>query len=634
MAELIDPYEWMENLSDERVQKFIDDENKKTSKALSDFSVKLKNELIKYYSLPYLISALVTERGYFFLIRDAKQFKVKLIERSGKVIDLIASKELGDQVIIKWIYAPKSGKLLAFSYSIAGLDEGVTAVMDVEEKEIIDEIRGVIHDLTWINDEKYYYVKFYRKEKTPDGVSPPTSRVFLREDGRDEMVFGEGIGTSYFINLQSSVNGSQALLTVSYGWTRSTIYGGPLSEPDRWTKVYGDGDFIVKPIDYLNDRYLLISYEGESCGKIISVNGSGKIDLILDDIGYPVIDATTLKEIIVANYLVNASSKIKLIELSGKVIDEVAFNVPGTVSSLNSIGSEVLFKYESFSIPYRAYSLSSNDLRIIDSCEVNGSYVIDEEWVKSRDGTSIHMFIFRKRNSVGDKVLIYGYGGFSIPLTPRSAPYVLPFVNVGGTYVVANIRGGSEFGEKWHRMGMRENKQNVFDDFIACIEYFKNKGAKVVAIGRSNGGLLVAAVLTQRPDLLDGAVIGYPVIDMMKFHKLYIGRAWVPEYGDPDDPKDRVFLLKYSPYHNVRNVKYPPVFIYTGLHDDRVHPAHALKFTAKLKEVNAPVLLRVETSSGHSGAVPEVKIREEADILSFVFKVLDMNPGRSTISSD
>ena len=210
-------------------------------------------------------------------------------------------------------------------------------------------------------------------------------------------------------------------------------------------------------------------------------------------------------------------------------------------------------------------------------------------------------------------------------MTPVYNPLALLLAERGGVFVVANIRGGGEYGEKWHRDGMRENKQNVFEDFKSVLKYFKEKGARVVAIGFSNGGLLVAAVLTQSPELLDGAVIGYPVIDMLRFHKLYIGRAWVPEYGDPEREEDRKFLLKYSPYHNVKNVKYPPTLVYTGLHDDRVHPAHAFKFVAKLLETGSKVFLRTETRSGHSGATTEVKITEQADVLAFIFKILNLS---------
>lgn len=193
-------------------------------------------------------------------------------------------------------------------------------------------------------------------------------------------------------------------------------------------------------------------------------------------------------------------------------------------------------------------------------------------------------------------------------------------------YVVTNIRGGSEFGGWCHREGMREKKQNVFEDFKAVLKYFKGLGYKVVGISRSNGGLLIAAVLTQDPELLDAAVIGYPVIDMLRFHKLYVGSLWVSEYGNPEDPRDREYLLKYSPYHNVRKgSKYPPTLVYTGLHDDRVHPGHALKFVAKLEEVGAPIYLRVELISGHRGASPKVKVKELSDVLAFIYKIMKLS---------
>jgi len=227
-------------------------------------------------------------------------------------------------------------------------------------------------------------------------------------------------------------------------------------------------------------------------------------------------------------------------------------------------------------------------------------------------------------------VVAHGYGGFAVSLTPRFYPYIVPFLEDGGTFVVANLRGGKEYGEEWHRKGMRERKQNVFDDFMAVLELFKQKGSKIVALGGSNGGLLVGAVLTQCPELLDGALIGYPVLDMLRFHKLHIGKAWTPEYGDPDNPKDVEFLTRYSPYHNVTKKKYPPIMLYTGLHDDRVHPAHAFKFAAKLDEAEVTYLLRVETKSGHSGATPTTKIEEYADVMAFVYKTLKIEKSNLT----
>ncbi len=623
MSVLEDPYLWMENLKDPKVLNWALNEHKRTSDFLSQLSRKLEPRIAKYYSIPHIVMTSISRRGYFALIREEESFKIKLYKRSGEIIELIDSRDLGEDAVIQRIHASKEGDRLAFSYSYGGADVGALKIIDVDTREVVDELKGVIWGIVWLNKDSYYYVKLFREEPPPDGVSPPTTRVLIRENGKDEVVWGEGIPTSYFIDIKSSSDDSKALVTVSYGWSKSTVYGGELKNPESWNKIYG-GKFIANPIDYVDQAYLIASYEDDGLGKILKVSDN-VIETIIDEQKCPLQEAVTANGRIIVHYLKDAASLIKSFTFTGKLVDEVNFPVPGTIRSLNSIEDEAAFIYESFFTPYRLYAYNGEALRLIDSKEIRGDYVIEEAWTTSTDGTKIHMFIAKKSDAKLDNVLIYGYGGFRISKTPVFEPSIMPFIEDGGVYVVANIRGGLEYGEKWHKDGMRDKKQNVFNDFMAAIKYFKDKGAKVVATGRSNGGLLVSAVLTQKPELLDGAVIGYPVIDMLRFHKLYIGKAWIPEYGDPENPKDAEFLIKYSPYHNVRRAKYPPTIVYTGLHDDRVHPAHAFKFVAKLKEVNAPIYLRVETSSGHSGATPKTKIKENADILAFIYNVLGMS---------
>jgi len=388
--------------------------------------------------------------------------------------------------------------------------------------------------------------------------------------------------------------------------------------------VYGGDDFVAHPIDFVEGGYLIASYEGGGFGKLLHVTDEGVREVVGEG-KYPLQGAALVDSKIIATYLVDASSTIKIYDLSGLPHGERRLLPQGTISLLDSDGREVLLKYESFTIPYRFFSLRGDlELREVDKAEAGlGEVSIEDRWTRSKDGTPIHYFLVRKRGAEASRALVYGYGGFRISITPRFNPLFATLIEGGAALAVANLRGGCEFGEEWHRAGMRERKQNVFDDFAAVLRDLKEAGARVVAFGRSNGGLLVSTVMTQHPELLDGAVIGYPVIDMLRFHRLYVGKAWVPEYGDPDDPGDREFLLRYSPYHHVRaGVEYPPTLVYTGLHDDRVHPAHAFKFVARLRDVGARPLLRVETSSGHAGASPEIKAREEADILSFVYRVL------------
>jgi prolyl oligopeptidase len=619
-----DPYLWLENLNDPNVVQWALDRSEKARKVLEPLSKKLMPRISKYYSLPYVISVDIGKYDVFMLLRDGKSFKIGKITEEGSFNEIVKSEDIGEDVVIQGFQLSEEGDKLAFSFSIGGADEGVTRILDVKSNEVLDELRGRIGDIVWLDGDKYYYVRFYGKEKTPDGVPPPAQRVFLRENGKEEMVFGKGLPSLHFIGLKRSLQSNKALLSIWYGWTKSDVYVGGITDPNSWSLLYGGGDFIAYPIDYVNGNYVVASFDGEGMGRLLAINErSHEVREIIGEQPYPLEEAVAYKDGIVASYLVNASTKIKLINMNGEW-REISFEPPGTVSSLHSNGEKCVFKYESFLIPYRIYLLENGKTKIIRSEEVEGDFEIKEFWVESKDSTKIHAFKVQNKNKKSNFVFAYGYGGFRISLTPRFHPHVIPFIEDGGIFVVANLRGGGEYGEKWHRAGMRENKQNVFNDFIAVLEHLKREGAKIVAYGVSNGGLLVGAILTQRPDLIDGAIIGYPVLDMLRFDKLYIGRTWVTEYGDPENPKDKEYLIKYSPYHNIKKRGYPPVMIFTGLYDDRVHPAHALKFAAKLEEIGAPYLLRVERKSGHSGATPQTKIEEYSDIMAFVYHIFKM----------
>lgn len=621
---ITDKYVWMENLEDPRVLDWALKLDENFRSEFSSLSGRLKSRILKYYAEPYIINVRVSARGLFQLTRSFDRFHIELRLFGGEIVKIADSKNIGRDVVIQNIYCSRSGRRLAYTFSIGGLDVGSTRIVDVDSGEVLDELEGLIYSVTWIDDERFYYVRGYRLEKTPDGVDPPNSRIFLRENGRDELVFGEGVAPMHHMNISSSTDGEKALVTVMYGWSSSRFYGGLLKDPESWNLIYGGDDRLVTPFDCLNNSYYAVDFNLHGNGKVISIS-NGRVRIVVGERKYPLISALQVDGKLILNYLVNASSQLKIHSLNGRFLEKFRFDIPLTVRSMHSNGDICAFIAESFLLPYRLYMYNSEGLTLLDSNEILGEYSIHEAWTKSWDETPIHMFIVKRKNAKFRRILIYGYGGFRISITPRFSPMIIPFLEDGGVYVVANIRGGLEYGEKWHRDGMREKKQNVFEDFKSAIKYFKERDAKIVPMGRSNGGLLVGAILTQNPELIDGAVIGYPVLDMLRYHVLYGGRAWIPEYGDPDKPEDRVFLLEYSPYHNVKfNVKYPPILIYTGLNDDRVHPAHAFKFAAKLLEAGSKVYLRVERASGHSGASPEVKAEENADILAFIYKILGL----------
>ncbi len=624
-SENADPYLWLENIYDTKVTDWTSKRDVETRRVLSPFSDVLKNKILRYYNIPVALSVEASKRGVFCLFREDGSYKIKLIYSNGAVQELIDSKNLGKDILIKSVKPNKNGDIFALNYSKAGSDKGFTDLVETNSGDLLDKLEGVVNDITWIGKNQYYYVRNYRDVTTPDGIMPPASRIFFRNNGEEEMVYGEGIPQSHWLGIKKSLNNSKALLMLSYGWHKSSVITGKLRSPDTWEKIYGGEDFVTFPVDFIDGKYYLASYDRNGFGRIVSLDQSGKLKEIIKENQKPLQSVVALKRSLIVSYLVNAISFIRWYDLLGNIIDTYEFDPPGNISSITTNGSDCFFRFQSFTTPYRIYHQNKEGLKILSAQDALENFSIEDIWTKSLDGTLIHSFMIRKKDFTPTKVLLYGYGGFSVSLTPTYFPNLIPFLEDGGTFIQTNLRGGSEAGEEWHRAGMREKKQNVFDDFLSVLKFVKDLGGKVVIQGRSNGGLLVGTTLTQNPDMLDGVVMGYPVLDMRRFHKLLIGHAWVPEYGNPDDPNDSIYLSKYSPYHNIDEFKdYPPILLYTGLHDDRVHPAHALKFAAVLEDTGHEYLLRVEEKSGHAGATPETKIKEEADIMAFIYNTLGM----------
>ncbi len=299
------------------------------------------------------------------------------------------------------------------------------------------------------------------------------------------------------------------------------------------------------------------------------------------------------------------------------------------------------FKFTSFTDPGGIYRLdvATGETTLTFRPELDfdpSPYVTRQVFAVSRDGTRVPMFVTHRKDLALDghaPTLLYGYGGFNISITPWFSVPVAVWLEMGGVYASANLRGGGEYGEAWHRAGMLKNKQNVFDDFIACAEWLQEEGLTdpdhLAILGRSNGGLLVGAVLNQRPELFGAALPGVGVMDMLRFHKWTIGWAWTSEYGSPDDPEMFPVLYSYSPYHNIREgTAYPAVLVSTADHDDRVYPAHSFKYAAALQHAQAgpdPILIRIETRAGHGGGKPTgMRIDQAADEWTFLVRTLGM----------
>lgn len=622
---LVDEFEWLENIEDPKVLDWARNLNLKFRSEFNVLSNNIYPRVLEVYRFPLILAMHLTSRGIYLLVREYDSYKIRLLNFDGGLSDIVNSKDLGRDIVIHSLYSNGSGSRIAYAYSIGGSDKSKVKVLDAFSMEVIDELEGFIYSITWIDDERYYYVRAFRDCLTPDGVKPPATRIFLREGASETFIESIKPPSMHYIGLRSSNHGGKALLTISRGWVGVEFWSGDLDKPENWRHIYGDLKSITEPVDYINGKYMVIYYGSEGNGDVRVIWDGGCEIIVEEDNLNPILDGIVTDNGIIVHKLFNASSKLEFYDLNGEFLRSLSFPKPVTIRNLQYCNGRVAFKVESFLMPYQIHLLYGDKHEILASMEIDFDYEIIEDTAISSDGTKVHFFMVKGRGKPIDRVLLYGYGGFRISLTPTFTPMVKILLEDGLTYAVANIRGGLEYGEKWHKAGMLHNKQNVFEDFKAVIRKLKSFGVKVAITGRSNGGLLVSAIITQNPEIVDCAVIGYPVIDMLKFHKLHPGVAklWISEYGDPENPIDREYLLKYSPYHNVKsNLVYPPTMIYTGLRDDRVHPSHALKFAAKLLSVGANVYLRLEEMSGHIGASPETRAKEESDILAFIYHFL------------
>jgi prolyl oligopeptidase len=628
-----DPYAWLERLDDPRVLEFVERHNRRLRSFLGSLPGALEPLVRRYLGVPQVLAYRATARGLYALVRDLRGYHVVRVGRDG-VVELVSSRSLGRDYVITGLYARPDGGVIAYKASRAGSDESVLRVVDAESLEVIDEVSGYVYDVVWtLRGDSYYYVRGYRSEPAPDGVEPPAWRVFERSPGAgEELVFGAGLPSRHMVSLTEPWEEGWVFATVWRGWVESRVYAGPRGSPERWEPVAGGGGVKAAPIGFIAGVPYVALYDGRGYGRIARYTRGGLVEVVGERPREP-LDPDGLAAVggrVYAVYLRDASSVLRAYTPEGSLAAEYRPSRPVTITMIQGgPRGEVYMLEEGFHQPAAVRVLEPGGGEARDAYAPGGRFDVEvgEDWCTSGDGTRIHLFIVRRRGSTPRRAVVYGYGGFAVPVTPfYPAGMMAAILDLNTALVVANIRGGGEYGEEWHRAGMRERKQNVFDDYRAALDYARRRGWRTIGWGASNGGLLVAAALTQYPELLDAALIGYPLTDMLRFHLLGLGRLWTTEYGDPEDPRDRRFLEAYSPYHNVRpGARYPPTLIYTGLHDDRVHPAHAFKLAARLEEVGAPVYLRTEMESGHSGAAPDARLREYADLLAFIEKTV---PGR------
>ena len=645
-VEIVDPYRWLEDQYSSETRKWIETQNEYTDSILKllpgrDELRELVSKLLKIDTI-----SIPVERGgrYFFYKRGADQELSIIYMRKGLrgedevLIDPHPwSKDKTVSANIQDI--SMDGTLLAYGVRRGGEDEVEIKLLNVDKRENLPDIlpRARYFGISITPDKRgFYYTKHH-----PEGP-----RIYYHTIGtkisEDKQIFGEGYGPDKILYASLSENGRWLLIHILYGASadKTEIYIKDL-KTDR--PIYP----IVKDIparfegEIAGDTLFIHTNWKAPNGRIFAVNperpGKEMWKEIIPETDAVIRGFSLAGHKIFVNYLKDVKSKVSIFEPDGTFVGEITFPTIGSVSGISGRwdSNEAFFVFSSFHIPttiYR-YDILSGKKEIWAKVEIpvdTRNYNVKQVWYKSKDGTKVPMFIIYPKNIKLDgnnPTLLTGYGGFNISLTPRFSPRAVAWLEKGGVYAVANLRGGGEFGEEWHKAGMRENKQNVFDDFIAAAEYLIKEGytkpEKLAIMGGSNGGLLVGAVMTQRPDLFGAVVCTYPLLDMIRYHKFLVARYWIPEYGSSENPEQFKYLLAYSPYHNVKKgTKYPAVLFITGDADTRVAPLHARKMTALMQVSTAsdkPVLLRYHIKAGHSGGQPvSQQIEDLVDILSFL----------------
>jgi len=558
-------------------------------------------------------------------------------------------------VALKGTYFSRDCRYMAYCVSRSGSDWQEFYVMDVQNRTLLeDHIEWAkFSGAAWRGDGFYYSAY-----DTPKGDGHEYSgkneghKVYYHKLGtpqsEDRVFFSNPDEPLRFYTLDVNEEETMAFLFEDGADTGNNLYVMDFANPDKgFVLMTRDMKHSAYPVETDGSTIYILTNDGSPLNKVVTADLSRPDyknwkDLI-PEAGSVLEGVTFVSGKIITSYLQDASTHAWLCDIHGARQHEI--RLPGIGSaSFNGRKDEpeCFYSFSSFTVPGTIYSynIETGESSVYARPKTNfdlSEYEVEQKFVTSKDGTAVPIFLTHKKNLKLDgsnPVYLYGYGGFDISLTPSFSSSRIPFLEAGGIYVQANLRGGGEYGEAWHLAGTRMNKQNVFDDFIAVAEWLISQkytsSEKIAIVGGSNGGLLVGACMTQRPDLYAVAVPQVGVMDMLRYHKFTIGWNWAPDYGTSEDsPEMFSYLYGYSPLHNLKpGTKYPATLVTTADHDDRVVPAHSFKFAATLQECNSgpnPCLIRIDSKAGHGGGKPLSKVLEEqADIYAFIFENLGM----------
>lgn len=659
---VLDPYRWLEDSNSAEVKNWVDAQNAYTKSLLEAVPgrEKIQSRLTELLTIGGMSAPSVHGDRMFYSKRDGKQNQpvIYVKDAQGERVALDPNQWSQDGTeALDWEFASKDGKYLAYGRSSGGDERSTLRIVDIETgQELPDTIPNTrACSLAWLPDNSgFYYTKYPAPGTVPPGEENYHRQVYFHRLGtdaaEDPKIFGEGLEKEHWPNVQLSPDGRHLLITTSRGWSATDVAVLDRTTNQLTTIVSGAEATYEGMVE--NGQLYLKTDAGAPRCKLLKINlenPSEQTEILPQTEGtlesFDIVDGQ-----LVASYLENASSKLYRYDLNGRGQQELPLPTLGTVAGLSSSkDGKLYYQFSSFNFPPTVYEvdLKNNAASTIwGKVEVPGfnpeDYQVSQQWYQSKDGTRVPMFLVHKKGIElnGDNpTILYGYGGFNVSMTPSFSRSNLLWLENGGVYALANLRGGGEFGSSWHEGGMLENKQNVFDDFHAAGDWLCQNGytspERLGCYGGSNGGLLIGAAITQRPDLFKAAVSAVPLLDMLRYDQFSIAKLWVPEYGTAENPEQFPFIYAYSPYQNVKDgEQYPAVMIMSGAGDSRVDPLHARKMAARLQAAtgsDAPVILREEAKAGHGAGKPVAKVIEaETDRFSFFFEQLGVRPGMNS----
>ncbi|MBS3782552.1 MAG: S9 family peptidase [Candidatus Thermoplasmatota archaeon] len=641
---ITDPYRWLEEDSEE-VQEWTEEQNEYTEEILDDSilgTLRPHLELVvehEEYGTP-----VVRGDRYFQLLSEPDEDQRKLVVREepdGEYRILADPNEFEGVVSLDWFVPSPDGDLIVYGKSEGGTEQYDLTVLDVEDDSEVMKIPDVgrcgEQTVAWLDDGFYY-------QKTDPEDQLDKELRYAEIDGKDHLITDDLPRKKWPI-LFTDQETDTTLVGIGELGGETELY----LLKDGLTRILPELEASIKLLLHRGRCYLLTDHE-TSRWKVLSCPIEELEDITTDELDTTIpetekvlMNIVPAKDRLVVHSLKDAVSSISIHSLNGEHLKEIDLplaGIPRGELTGNDKTREAYTILQSFDRPPEVIQINADSYQwnTIDSVQIPGDLpdlTVDRIWVGSTDGKEVPAFITHRADIEPNKspTVLYGYGGFRIPLTPDFKAVRLPFLEAGGVWVQACLRGGLEFGEEWHEEGMRENKQQVFDDYYSVAEHLIRSGIssedQLAAWGGSNGGLLVATAITQRPELFAGAICAVPLTDMLRFHRTLLGATWTKEYGSPEDVKTFKALKEYSPYHNIEKRTYPPTLIRTAVGDTRVDPAHARKFAARLQKNqtdDAPICLWTEIDTGHGLGKPTSMIVEQSlHEFGFLFKYLDID---------